>query len=159
MYRMIYITHREKVEKFLSLKIVLQTHGGFPLSTRLLTFTKIQLQPQTKSLNPDKMRSILIQTHTQDTLPLQFSSAYPSAGSPTPSFQHQTSLAARLSPLTSPSHCAPSGSAGPWLLSVCPPGASAALPSPGAALRFHCSALECSVMPQSQDLPLTGVPY
>lgn len=94
--------------------------------------------------------------HIWSILPLQFSSAYPSAGTPIPSSPRRTSPAARLSPLTSPSHCAPGDSAGPWLSSVCPPGASAALPSPGGVLMSRRSVLERSVTPRSQELPLTG---
>lgn len=85
--------------------------------------------------------------HSQRTLPLLFCSAYPLAGSPTPSSPCQTSPAARLSLLTSPFHCAPGDSAGPWPLSACPPGASAALPSPAGMPRSRRSALVHTVQP------------
>lgn len=74
-------------------------------------------------------------------VPPLFSSACPSAGSPTLASPRRTSPAARLSPSASPSRCAPGGSAGPWLLNACRPGSSAALPSPCGASSSRSSTL------------------
>lgn len=114
----------------------------------LFHYLHIQLllqKRQTKSLNLDN-NCCHTDTHMQGASPLLSSFAYPSAGSPTPSSPRRTSPAARLSPSTSLLHWAPGDSAGPWQSSVCRPGASAALPSLGGALRSRRVALGRAVL-------------
>lgn len=116
--------------------------------------TKSHLNPKPNHLTKATYTNI----HIQSTLPLLSSSAYPSAGTPIPFSPSQTSPGALLFPLTSPSRCAPGDSAGPWRSSVCPPGASAALLSPGGALMSHRAVLLHSVTAQSLDLLLLTGP-
>lgn len=155
------LTHSvyRKLSFIYNLKMVLHAfdfsvcYDNYPHINFYSTQSKLKPQPQTSwnlSKNWKYSNSRVI------FLPLLFSSAYLSAGCPTPSFPRQTSPAARLSLVTSPSHCVPGDSAGPLLSSVCLPGASAALPSPGGALRSHCAVLDCSAESQCQDLLLTG---